>query len=42
MCCAQCVKNNNCACSVKSIVSDYKDITGIIYINRPEHKNGKI
>ena len=27
MCCARCTKNNKCACSVKSIVSDYKDIT---------------
>ena len=27
MCCAQCTKNNKCACSVKSSVSDYKDIT---------------
>ena len=25
MCCARCMKNNKCACSVKSIVSDYKD-----------------
>ena len=27
MCCARCTKNNKCACSVKSGVSDYKDIT---------------
>ena len=26
MCCARCTKNK-CACAVKSIVSDYKDIT---------------
>ena len=27
MWCARCTKKNKCACSVKSIVSDYKDIT---------------
>ena len=28
MCCARCTKNNKCACSVKSSVSDYKDNSG--------------
>ena len=27
MCCARCTKKSKCACSVKSIVSDYKGIT---------------
>ena len=31
MCCQRCTKKNKCACSVKSIVSDCKDLTGSAY-----------